>query len=89
MSDKDFTNKFECIVEIDETYVGGKPRKGASTESNKRGRRTRKTPVVGIKERNSNRVYAQVAFPNKEGKVLSGKNCSRFWIKSVRMILWL
>ena len=73
MADKEFSNKFECIVEIDETYVGGKPRKGASQMPNKRGRGTKKTPVVGIKERSSKRVYAQVAFPNKEGKVLSGK----------------
>lgn len=72
MADRDFSNKFECIVEIDETYVGGKPRKGASQEPNKRGRGTKKTPVVGVKERSSKRVYAQVAFPNKEGKVLSG-----------------
>ena len=72
---------FEALVEIDETYVGGKPRKDNHNDqdddtpktSNKRGRGTRKTPVVGVKERNSNRVYAQVALPNKEGKCLSGK----------------
>lgn len=55
------------IVEMDETYVGGKPRKrnkkpinepankptiSASTIVNKRGRGTSKTPVVGIVERN-------------------------------------
>jgi transposase-like protein len=41
------------IVEMDETYVGGKPRKGADKKSPgaPRGRGTKKTPVVGMKER--------------------------------------
>ncbi len=38
-------------VEVDETYVGGKPRKGSKVES-KRGRGTRKQPVVALVERN-------------------------------------
>ncbi len=45
------------IIEMDETYVGGKPRKGADrgpTNKNKRGRGTKKTPVVGMVERNGN-----------------------------------
>ena len=36
-------------VEVDETYIGGKPRKG--TGPYKRGRGTKKTPVVGMVER--------------------------------------
>ncbi len=53
------------IVEVDETYVGGKPRfKGQS----KRGRGTRKTPVLAMVERNGN-VKAQVV-PNVSGKTL-------------------
>lgn len=63
---------FEAIVEIDETYIGGKPRKGED-DDHKRGRGTKKTPIVGIKERSSGKVHARVAFPNKEGKRLSGK----------------
>jgi transposase-like protein len=40
------------IVEMDETYVGGKPRKGCNNNTpNKRGRGTKKTPVVGMIER--------------------------------------
>ena len=43
------------IVEMDETYVGGKPRKTKKQEADsmnhKRGRGTKKTPVVGIVER--------------------------------------
>ena len=37
------------FIEIDETYVGGKPRKGGPPS--KRGRGTSKTPVVGIAKR--------------------------------------
>jgi transposase-like protein len=37
------------IVEVDEAYVGGKPRKGGP--KSKRGRGTLKTPVIGIVER--------------------------------------
>lgn len=42
------------IVEMDETYVGGKPRKSKKDDDdhNKRGRGTSKTPVVGMVERN-------------------------------------
>ena len=37
------------IVEADETYIGGKPREGnGSNGNNKRGRGTKKTPVVGL-----------------------------------------
>lgn len=40
------------LVEADETYIGGKPRKGSSGgEPNKRGRGTKKTPVFGVMER--------------------------------------
>ena len=39
------------IVEADETYVGGKPRKGNRHDTDKpfpRGRATSKTPVIGM-----------------------------------------
>lgn len=53
------------IVEADETYVGGKPRKGNRRDDdknkpNKRGRGTKKVPVIGIVERGG-RVVAKVA----------------------------
>jgi transposase-like protein len=53
------------IVEVDETYIGGKPRKSNSRKGKKplkRGRGTTKTPVVGLVERGKNNyVFAQVA----------------------------
>ena len=80
MSKEEYTDTFEAIVEIDETYVGGKSRKEnkhdereTNEKHNKRGRGTSKTPVVGVKERNTGRVYAVVANKNEEGKQISGK----------------
>ncbi len=53
------------IIEIDETYVGGKPRRRKDKDGNlpppsKRGRGTKKTPVIGAVERAGN-VVARVA----------------------------
>lgn len=62
------------IVEADETYVGGKPRKGnmrGDDKPGKRGRGTKKIPVVGAIERGG-RVVAQVATD------LTGKGLLRF-----------
>jgi ribosomal protein L37AE/L43A len=85
MANREIEQIFEAVVEVDETYVGGKPRKtNAVLDSegkvivkpkikNKRGRGTKKTPVVGVKERDTGHVYAKVMFPNKEGKKLPGK----------------
>ncbi len=46
-------NILKGIVESDETYIGGKPRPG-SGEIVKRGRGTKKTPVLAIIEREGN-----------------------------------
>ena len=54
---------FHGIVEMDETYVGGKPRNGngpGKRPAAKRGRGTQKMAVVGIVERHG-RAVAQVA----------------------------
>jgi transposase-like protein len=64
MSEKGQRELLGGIVEMDETYVGGKPRKGSGTENgsgiiNKRGRGTKKTPVVGMIDRGGN-VQAEV-----------------------------
>jgi len=80
MGNIDAFKEFEAIVEIDESYIGGKPRKGNNRNDengnpvpNKRGRGTKKTPVIAVVERSSKRVVAKVMHPNKEGKKLSGK----------------
>lgn len=56
----------EGVVEMDECYIGGKPRKGSI--HSKRGRGTSKIPVVGIVERGG-RVKAKAA----KDKVLTAK----------------
>jgi transposase-like protein len=64
------------IVEADETYVGGKPRKGnkrPDDKPNKRGRGTSKVPVIGVVERGG-RVVAKVAEPGD----LSAKGINKF-----------
>ncbi len=54
---KDEGKLLEGIIEMDETYVGGKPRKENKKDddnnkpNNPRGRGTKKTPVVGMVER--------------------------------------
>lgn len=79
MGKEEYKETFEAVVEIDETYEGGKPRKknnhNESDEEDKpkRGRGTSKTPVIGVKERNTGKVHAVVANYNDEGKQLSGK----------------
>lgn len=50
MSEREQRELLTGIVECDETYVGGKPRPG-SGEIHKRGRGTKKTPVLGMIER--------------------------------------
>ena len=79
MSKEEYKETFEAIVEIDETYVGGKPRKDnkhnepeTNEKHNKRGRGTSKTPVIGVKERNTGRVHCVVATSNTDGKQLTG-----------------
>jgi hypothetical protein len=55
MTDPEQNRLFHGIVEMDETYIGGKPRKGngklAPVPPAKRGRGTSKMAVVGIVER--------------------------------------
>jgi len=75
MSNIEHGKTFEVIVEVDETYIGGKPRKSNRKDDdrhNKRGRGTKKSPVVGVVDREKGKVYAKVSLPNKEGKRLSG-----------------
>lgn len=67
------------IVEADETYIGGKPRKRNRRDDdkpNKRGRGTKKQAVIGAIERGG-RVVARVAND------LSGKGVVRFLLNTV------
>lgn len=79
MEKEEYKETFEAVVEIDKTYVGAKPRKHNNHNENddeikpKRGRGTSKTPVIGVKERNTGKVHPVVANYNDEGKQLSGK----------------
>lgn len=64
------------VVEMDETYIGGKPRKGnigsggqGGGDKSKRGRGTKKTPVVGMLERGG-RVRTKVV---KKGDLTAKK----------------
>ena len=69
------------IIEADETYIGGKPRKHGKykdKEPAKRGRGTKKTPVIGAVERGG-KVVAQVA----EG--LTGRRILEFIRSAVNM----
>jgi transposase-like protein len=50
------------IIEVDETYVGGKPRKDGTVH--KRGSGTKKTPVVAIVERNGKAVSKPIEVVN-------------------------
>jgi transposase-like protein len=64
------SKKFRGDVEVDETFVGGRPRPG--TGFHKRGRGTKKTPVLGIVERGGNihrRVIATVSAKNLKSAV--------------------
>ena len=80
-SDPEQHRLFHGIVEMDETYVGGKPRKGNKRKDDKprlRGRGTSKTAVVGIVERHG----SVVARPFKKGE-LTGDSLSRFYAEQV------
>lgn len=74
MGNKEHQKFAQTIVEMDETYVGGKPKKtfDDNDKGNKRGRGTKKTPVVGMVDRVNGKAVAKIALPNKDGKKLSG-----------------
>jgi transposase-like protein len=75
-------SRLNGIVEVDETYVGGKPRKGKRNESgdlivNKRGRGTKKVPVVALVERDGRirtRVVEHVNASNLKAAIRENVN---------------
>ncbi len=73
MTQAEHRNLLMGLVEMDEVYIGGQPRRGSGGEPPKRGRGTKKTPVVGAVERGG-RVTAKVS---RKGQ-LKGKNLRAF-----------
>ncbi len=67
MKKEPLANMLNGQVEVDETYVGGKPRKGNNSNS-KRGRGTEKVPVMVLVERNGKAVSHPV--PDVTGETL-------------------
>lgn len=85
VKDQEQADLLHGIVEADEVYIGGAPRKGNNGNGGgdgdskpKRGRGTSKTPVVGVVERNG-RVAAQVA----EKRDLKSKGLAKFLTRFV------
>ena len=68
MTQAEHRNLLTGIVEMNETYIGGKPRKGGGGEPPKRDRGTKKTPEIGAVERGG-RVTAKAT---KNGKLKGG-----------------
>lgn len=61
MNEDPLASLLKGVVEVDETYIGGKPRKGGNGEASKRGRGTKKAPVMAMVERNGNIISKPVA----------------------------
>ena len=77
LTDPNQKRLFQGIVEMDETYVGGKPRKGngpGTSPKSKRGRGTDKMPVVGIVERHGRAIAKRF-----ERHTLTIDNLTRFY----------
>lgn len=82
MKSDPLASKLKGIVEVDETYVGGKPRKGKRDENgdlivNKRGRGTKKVPVVALVERDGRirtRVVEHVNANNLKAAIRENVN---------------
>ena len=79
MGNTDNPEFINTIVEIDETYIGGKPRKGNDKDDDgkngggKRGRGTNKTPVIGVVDRKGKQVFAKIALPDSKGRKLTAR----------------
>ncbi len=63
----------DTIIEMDETYVGGKPRKDNDHDDNmhtggKAGRGTKKTPVVGVVDRENKKINSYLASCEKSAR---------------------
>ena len=72
MSQNDQRQLLTGVVEMDECYIGGKPRKGQKyddpDDKPKRGRGTKKAPVIGAVQRNGNVTARHVQKDKMKGK---------------------
>ena len=84
MGNEDMAKAFSKLVEIDETYIGPKPRRGS--KPSKSGWGTSKTAVFGILERHTGRVYAQVILPEYDGIKWSRLTGSHFLPVIVKVV---
>jgi len=79
MEEPDLLNSFSGIIEIDETYHGGRPRLipnndlNPNYKRNKRGRGTSKHTIVGIKERGTGRYIAFHAEADENGNKITSR----------------
>ena len=78
MNNAENTQFVDTVVEIDETYLDGKPRKNNHDDDDipkgKCGRGTKKTPIVGVVDRDNKKVYARVALPTEQERNLQEVN---------------
>lgn len=84
MGNQSLKGLFENVMEMDETYVGGKPRKGPNGKRDYKvtDKWSKKIPIVGIKDRDNDFVYAKVSVPEKGGRSLSSDELLKI-LKSV------
>jgi transposase-like protein len=72
MNQVEHRNLLQGIVEMDETYIGGKPRKGTKGDGkdgkHKPGRGTKKAPVIGAVQREGDVVAKTVEAKNMKGR---------------------
>jgi len=64
-----FTGKLDGTIQVDETYVGGKPKNMHASRRRKIGQTDHKTPVLGMIETGTRQVRAQV-IPNAKRETL-------------------
>lgn len=78
------------VVEMDETYIGGKPRKGKKYDDDddkpKRGRGTKKAPVIGAVERGGNVTAKAVKKDKMKGKNLRAFVQERIDVKNAHLM---
>ena len=72
MNQVEHRNILQAIVEMDETYIGGKPRKGTRGDGpdgkHKPGRGTKKAPVIGAVQREGSVAAKAVDKKNMKGR---------------------